>query len=231
MKKQSIKYYKDGSKKTLTAVLGVIRQYMHADGHSIFPVIVGEEDETAFAFRSIQTKDGKVWNAAFTSQAEFEKGVPSRVISDFIDSAMKFCLESETDGFIINPLERLFMFAKKLIEMIFEADDGAEYSVPDDPITREPLEDEFFLKRAMDICNRNRTATAIKKPRLRTCCIFKYSDFIRYCSVVEAKQVQTIDKDWLIRRIGHLDARNIAGIEDAVRNYFGFDNPDCIEAS
>ena len=36
-----------------------------------------------------QIKDGKLWNAAFTSQSEFEKGAPSRVISNFIDSSMK----------------------------------------------------------------------------------------------------------------------------------------------
>ena len=97
------RYYKESSKETLIAILDTIRQRMHADGHFIFPVLVDEEDENRFSFRSIQTKDGKVWNAAFTSQAEYEKGEPSRVISNFIDSSMKFCLESETEGFIINP--------------------------------------------------------------------------------------------------------------------------------
>ena len=29
----------------------------------------------------------------------------------------------------------------------------------------------------------------------------------------QAEQIQTIDKDWVIRRIGHLDARDISGIE------------------
>ena len=36
-----------------------------------------------------QIKDGKLWNAAFTSQVECEKGAPSRAISNFIDSSMK----------------------------------------------------------------------------------------------------------------------------------------------
>ena len=72
--------------------------------------------------------------------------------------------------------------------------------------------------------------TVIKKLRLKTHYILKYSDFIRYCSMVEAEQIQTIDKNRIIRRIGHLDARDIAGIEEAVRNHFGFDIPDCIEA-
>ena len=150
-------YYADGSKDNLVAVLDAIRQRMHADGHFIFPVIMDEEDENRFSFQAIQTKDGKLWNAAFTSQAEFEKGAPSRVISNFIDSSMKFCLESETEGFIINPWGQSFMLAKELIEMIFKADDDVEYSVPDDPITPELLEDGSFLKRATEICNRNRT--------------------------------------------------------------------------
>lgn len=70
---------------------------------------------------------------------------------------MKMCLESETNGFIINPWGQSFMLAKELIEMIFQADSGVEYSVPDDPITRELLEDGSFLKRAIEICSRNRT--------------------------------------------------------------------------
>ena len=151
------RFYADGSKDNLIAVLDVIRQRMHADGHFIFPVIMDEEDENRFSFQAIQTKDGKLWNAAFTSQAEFEKGAPSRVISNFIDSSMKFCLESETEGFIINPWGQSFMLAKELIEMIFKADGDVEYSVPDDPITPELLEDGTFLKRATEICNRNRT--------------------------------------------------------------------------
>ena len=151
------RYYKESSRETLIAILDTIRQRMHADGHFIFPVLVDEEDENRFAFRSIRTKDGKIWNAAFTSHAEYEKGEPSRVISNFIDSSMKFCLESETAGFIINPWGKSFMLGKDLIGMIFEADGDVEYSVPDDPITAELLEDGSFLKRAIGICNRNRT--------------------------------------------------------------------------
>lgn len=47
--------------------------------------------------------------------------------------------------------------------------------------------------------------------------------------MVEAEQIQTIDKDRIIRRIGHLDPRDISGIEEAMRNHFGFDIPDCVE--
>jgi hypothetical protein len=151
------KYYADAKKENLIAVLDAVRQRMHADGHFIFPVVVSEEDETRFAFRTVQTNDGKDWYAAFTSHEEFEKGAASQVVSNFIDSSMKICLESDAEGLIINPWGQSFKLAKELIEMIFKADGDVEYTVPDDPITPELLEDGSFLKRATEICNRNRT--------------------------------------------------------------------------
>ncbi len=151
------KYYADGSKDNLVAVLDAVRQRMHADGHFIHPVLVNEENENEFAFRTLTTKDGKVWNVAFTSHAEYEKGESSHVMSNFIDTSMKFCLESKADGFIINPWSQSFLLTKELMEMIFKADGDLEYSVPDDEITAELLEDGSFLKRATEICNRNRT--------------------------------------------------------------------------
>ncbi|MBP5604531.1 MAG: ADP-ribosylglycohydrolase family protein [Ruminiclostridium sp.] len=70
-------YNDDSSEKNLTAVLDAILERMHADGHLIFPVIIGEDDERSYAFRTIEAKDGTLWHAAFTSQAEFEKGAES----------------------------------------------------------------------------------------------------------------------------------------------------------
>lgn len=150
-------YYKESSKEALITILDVVRQRMHADGHFIFPVLVDEEDENRFAFRTIQTKDGKIWNVAFTSYEEYEKGEPCHVIPNNIDSSLKFGLETKTAGFIINPWGKSFLLGKDLIEMIFKADGDEEYSVPDEPITEELLEDGSFLKRAIGICNRNRT--------------------------------------------------------------------------
>ena len=49
------------------------------------------------------------------------------------------------------------MLTSELVDMIIKADGGVEYSVPDDTITPELLEDGSFLKRATEICNRNRT--------------------------------------------------------------------------
>ena len=116
-----------------------IRTRMHADGYFIFPVIV-EDDGNSFTFRAVQTNDGKMWQVAFTSQAEFEKGEKSQVISNFIDSTLRGSLDTDITGFIINPWGQSFMLAKGLIE-----------------ITAELLEGGAFLKRAVGICNRNRT--------------------------------------------------------------------------
>ena len=150
-------YRADGSKEHLIAVLDALRQRMHADGHFILPILVDENDESKFAFRTIQTRDGKMWNAAFTSMAEYEQGAPSQVLSHFIDSIMKACLGSDAAGIILNPWGQSFMLTRDLMEAIFRADGDVEYIVPDDPITPELLEDGSFLKRATEICSRNRT--------------------------------------------------------------------------
>ena len=151
------RYNEDDSKENLVAVLDAIRQRMHADGHFIHPVFVNEKNENEFAFRMLTTKDGKVWNVAFTSHVEYEKGEGSHVMSNFIDDSMKFCLESKSDGIIINPWSQTFLLTKELMKMIFKADGDVEYSVPDDEITAELLEDGSYLKRAVEICRRNRT--------------------------------------------------------------------------
>ncbi|WP_242940024.1 SseB family protein [Ruminococcus sp. YE71] len=150
-------YYADDSKEKLLAVLEAIRQCMHADRHFIILVIVNEEDDNTVAFRTLQTNDGKLWHVVFTSQEEYEKGKNSAVISHFIDSTLQSCLKTEATGYIINPWGQSFMLTKELIQMIYEADGGVEYTVFDEPITEELLEDGSFLKKAIEICNRNRT--------------------------------------------------------------------------
>lgn len=150
------RFYTERSRENVLVILDAIRHRIHEDGHLIFPVWKDEEHENRFAFRSIQTKDGKAWNAAFTSKAEFEKGDPSDNVSFPIDRALRLCLGTDADGFVINPWGQSFMLSRELIEMILK-EDGEEYHIPDDPITSELLEDGSFLKRAISICSRNRT--------------------------------------------------------------------------
>ena len=150
-------FYNENNQENFINVLETIRHRMHADGHFIFPVLIDEQDPERFAFCTIQSNDGKVWHAAFTSQEEFEKGEKTAVISYFIDSALKTCFDTENDGFIINPWGQAFILENAVIEDIFRVDGDTEYSVPDDQITAELLEDGSFLKKATEICNRNAT--------------------------------------------------------------------------
>ena len=157
------KFHEEESKENVMAVLEAIRHRMHADGHFIFPVITDENDERKIVFRTVRTANGKCWNAALTSNEEYEKGEPSQVISNFIDSSLRSCLEQQADGFILNPWSKSFVLTKELIKSIFKADGDVEYTVPDDPVTPELLEDGKFLKRAIGICNRNRTELNLVK--------------------------------------------------------------------
>ena len=156
-------YYAERSEESVTAILDTIRERMHADGHFIFPVAWDENDKNRFEFLKLQSGDGKAWSAAFTSREEYEKGAKAQLLSYFIDSAMKFCLQSETEGFVINPWGRSFLLTKEMMERIFAADDGVEYTVPGVPITAELLEDGSFLKKAIEICSRNRTQLNLLK--------------------------------------------------------------------
>ena len=149
-------YHADATKENLCTVLEAIRTRMHQDGHFMIPVIASE-DGREFAFRSVRTNDEKEWLVAFTSPAEHAKGQPCQIISNFIDATLKGCMDVGSPDFIINPWGQSFMLTKELIDMILKADGGEEYHVPDDAITPELLEDGSFLKRATEICNRNRT--------------------------------------------------------------------------
>ena len=149
-------FYANSTQERLSAVLEAIRQRMHEDGHFMIPVIVSE-DGNEFAFRTVQANDGIAWPVAFTSPVEYEKGPASQIISNFIDSMMKACIDTENPGFILNPWGQSFTLTTEMMNRIFEADGDVEYHVPDDAITPELLEDGSFLKRATEICNRNRT--------------------------------------------------------------------------
>ena len=150
------KYYEEGSRENLGGVLEAIRQRMHEDGHFIVPVTRGEEDNS-FSFRLVQSGDGKLWQAVFTSRNEFEKGEAADILSHFMDSILKAGLDMDAEGFIINPWGQSFMLPKDLIKMIFDADGDTQYHIPDVPITEELLKDSSFLKNAVEICTRNRT--------------------------------------------------------------------------
>ena len=151
-------FYANQNMENLNKILHVICERMHADGHFLFPIIKNEDDPNQFAYQSIETNDGKNWMAAFTSATEYEKGQSSELLSYFIDATLKTTLESDMEGIVINPWDKRFFLNKEMIKAIIDADEGMEYSVPDNPITDELLEGGEFLKRAINICNRNHTS-------------------------------------------------------------------------
>lgn len=120
------RYYADGSRENLIAVMEAIRQRMHEDGHFIIPVRQDEEDADSFSLQVIEADDGRQWFVAFTSLTEFEKGAPSDVISNFIDNSMEYCLEGDVSGLVINPRGQSFALTKELVKMILRVDDEAE---------------------------------------------------------------------------------------------------------
>ena len=135
------RYHEGPSRENLIAVLESIRIRMHEDAHLIIPVIppeqmladidpekviVGDtitmEEEQHFKLHHLETKDGKSWLVAFTSQSEFEKGEKTSVISYFMDVMLKGCRDMAEEGIILNPWGKSFLLTKELINLILEAD-------------------------------------------------------------------------------------------------------------
>jgi len=72
--------------------------------------------------------------------------------------------------------------------------------------------------------------SSLKKPYLKTHYILDHTKILRYRSMAEAEQIGTIDKNRIIRYIGHVESRDMDGIAEALRNHVGFDIPEEVEA-
>lgn len=72
--------------------------------------------------------------------------------------------------------------------------------------------------------------SSLKKPYLKTHYILDHTKILRYRSMAEAEQIGTIDKNRIIRYIGHVESRDMDGIAEALRNHLGFDIPEEVEA-
>ena len=119
------RYYQDTSKETLIGVLDAIRTRMKQDGHFMIPVTTSDDGNT-FSFRTVQNENGEQWMVLFTSPGEFEKGEPSNILSNFIDTTLKSCLDFGHNGFVINPWGQSFTLSKDLIQLIYEADNSVK---------------------------------------------------------------------------------------------------------
>ncbi len=134
-------FHADRNRDTLLAVLESIRIRMHENGQLLIPCITPEPPEELrdldnikvgdtitvhedmhFKLHTIQDSEGKTWFAAFTSEAERDKGASCSIVSDFIDQILKSFKDMSEEGFIINPWGKEFMLSKELINLILDVD-------------------------------------------------------------------------------------------------------------
>ncbi len=135
------RYYEASTQQNLIGVLDAILQRNRAGGHFLIPVIppqamfdmididhvkvgdtVTSQEEMHFKLHHIQTKDGKLWLVAFTSDEEYRKGEAASVINNFIGSMLEGCAEMSEEGIIINPWGQSFLLTKDLIKLIIQVD-------------------------------------------------------------------------------------------------------------
>lgn len=115
------RYYSDATEDTFITVMEIIRLRMHEDGHFILPI--RNEEDGSFLIHHLDTKDGKAWMCAFTSQKEFAKGERTEILSDFIDQALEIAAENEEGaGIVLNPWGQSFTIPREMIQMFLEAD-------------------------------------------------------------------------------------------------------------
>ena len=134
------RYYEDSTRQNLIGVLDAILQRSRAGGHFLIPVIppqamfdmivehvkigdtITSQEELHFKLHHIQTKDGKMWLVAFTSDKEYRRGEAASIIDNFIGSMLEGCADMSDEGIIINPWGRSFLLTKDLIKLIIQAD-------------------------------------------------------------------------------------------------------------
>ena len=135
------RYYEDSTRQNLIGVLDAILQRSRAGGHFLIPVIppqamfdmididhvkigdtVTSQEELHFKLHHIQTNDGKMWLAAFTSDKEYRRGEAASIIDNFICTMLEGCADMSDEGIIINPWGQSFLLTKDLIKLIIQVD-------------------------------------------------------------------------------------------------------------
>ena len=110
-------FHQEESKERMQEVLRAIQKRASENGHFLIPVEM--LDSVNFSFRALQDREGNIWQVAFTSQEEFEKGEPSKVLSNFIDTTLKAIFDVDAAGFVINPFGQAFTLTKDMIRKMF----------------------------------------------------------------------------------------------------------------
>lgn len=112
----------DSTTENLAEILTAIHNRMLDDGHFLVPVLA-DEDDSRFRFRTMTIEDGSEWIVLFTTMAAYERGEPSRLLSNFIDTTLEAGLASDARGFIINPWHQGFLLSRELTALILRKDE------------------------------------------------------------------------------------------------------------
>lgn len=134
-------FYKASTKENLARLLAVIQSRMKQQGQFLVPVempqsflnlfdvskvkvgdVITPQEDVRMCMRKINTKDGREWLVAFTSEEEMEKGKGSSTVAFSIENQLQAAMNMESvAGIVINPWDQAFLLDKELIQILFHA--------------------------------------------------------------------------------------------------------------
>lgn len=110
--------YMDSSRDCLAKLLFALLEAGKEGGQLIVPVAAQGEDAAGEPLR-VQTEDGSMWLAGFTSKEEYELGESCDTVSWGYFAYMEKTMEAEeVQGIMLNPWGNAFLFSKELIRMV-----------------------------------------------------------------------------------------------------------------
>lgn len=113
-------FYQEQTDHRFMGVCMAVRSRIVQEGHLLFPVDVGENEEgcQTYAFKNLEV-DGHLVMVAFTSLEEMQKGPQAGVLSTFIDGVLESLIHmDEISGLMINPWGEFVCLGKEDIAMI-----------------------------------------------------------------------------------------------------------------
>lgn len=113
-------FYQEQTEHHFMGICMAIRNRMLQDGHLLFPVDIGVDEDgcQTFAFKNL-VLDGQPVMVAFTSAEEKGKGPEAGSLSTFMDSVLETLLQmDEIAGLLINPWGESIFLGKEDIAMI-----------------------------------------------------------------------------------------------------------------
>ena len=117
-------FYQEQTQERLIAVCAAVKERIRQNGHLLFPVDMGEDEEgcQTFEFKMLELEGVPVM-VAFTSIEEKEKGPAAGGLSNFIDSTFEPLLQmDEIGGVLLNPWGESLCLSKEDIAWILNKD-------------------------------------------------------------------------------------------------------------